>query len=113
MLAPGLCSSFKVKLIPEKNEDYHYEFKFATDTGELLVPVLGWFVEFIFLFITNFAIEINSEQSECGFSNRSKGNIRFSRSYRTTIDSCEDFFHKSDICAQRGKRPSCLYSLHR
>ncbi|CAK9811305.1 Hydrocephalus-inducing protein [Anthophora quadrimaculata] len=41
MVAPGLSNSYKVKFMPEVNTDYHYELKFATDSGEFSVPVIG------------------------------------------------------------------------
>ncbi|CAL7939799.1 unnamed protein product [Xylocopa violacea] len=41
MLAPGLSASYRVKFVPEMNRDYHYQLKFATDSGELAVPVIA------------------------------------------------------------------------
>ncbi|KAK1122967.1 hypothetical protein K0M31_008605 [Melipona bicolor] len=41
MLAPGLSNSYKVKFVPERNQDYHYQLKLATDGGDFIVPVIG------------------------------------------------------------------------
>lgn len=41
MLAPGLSTFYRVRFMPEKSQDYHYEMKFATDAGDLIVPVIG------------------------------------------------------------------------
>lgn len=41
MLAPGISNSYRVKFMPDRNQDYHYQLKFATDSGDLIVPVVG------------------------------------------------------------------------
>ncbi|KAK9306551.1 hypothetical protein QLX08_002752 [Tetragonisca angustula] len=41
MLAPGLSNSYKVKFVPERNQDYHYQLKFASDGGDFVVPVVA------------------------------------------------------------------------
>ncbi|XP_017761797.1 PREDICTED: hydrocephalus-inducing protein homolog [Eufriesea mexicana] len=41
MLAPGLSNSYRVRFMPQRREDCHYEMKFATDAGDLIVPVIA------------------------------------------------------------------------
>lgn len=41
MLAPGLSVTYRVKFMPERKEDYHYQLKFATDIGDVIIPVVG------------------------------------------------------------------------
>ncbi|XP_048264437.1 hydrocephalus-inducing protein homolog [Bombus terrestris] len=41
MLAPGISNSYRVKFMPDRNQDYHYQLKFATDSGDLIVPVVA------------------------------------------------------------------------
>lgn len=41
MLAPGLSITYRVKFMPERREDYYYQLKFATDTGDMIIPVIG------------------------------------------------------------------------
>lgn len=41
MIAPGLSVTYKVKFMPERKEDYQYQLKFATDIGDIIIPVIG------------------------------------------------------------------------
>ncbi|XP_043251739.1 hydrocephalus-inducing protein homolog [Colletes gigas] len=41
MIAPGLSNSYNVRFIPEELTDYEYRLKFVTNTGEIIVPVIG------------------------------------------------------------------------
>ncbi|XP_076237948.1 hydrocephalus-inducing protein-like [Calliopsis andreniformis] len=41
MLAPGLSNTYNVKFVPEEKKDYEYRLKFATNSGELVVPVIA------------------------------------------------------------------------
>ncbi|XP_043789801.1 hydrocephalus-inducing protein homolog [Apis laboriosa] len=41
MLAPGLSVTYRVKFMPERKEDYQYQLKFATDIGDVIIPVIA------------------------------------------------------------------------
>ncbi|XP_031371217.1 hydrocephalus-inducing protein homolog [Apis dorsata] len=41
MIAPGLSVTYKVKFMPERKEDYQYQLKFATDIGDIIIPVIA------------------------------------------------------------------------
>ncbi|XP_078052178.1 hydrocephalus-inducing protein homolog [Augochlora pura] len=41
MIAPGLSNTYNVRFTPEKKMDYEYRLKFATNVGEIIVPVIG------------------------------------------------------------------------
>ena len=68
MLAPGLSNSYKVKFVPERNQDYHYQLKFASDGGDFVVPVVGeiseiiniFFFQLLFYLKMELRVEINS-----------------------------------------------------
>lgn len=48
MIAPGLANSYSVKFIPERKRDYQYLLKFTTDSGQMIVPVIGKIFSFYY-----------------------------------------------------------------
>ncbi|XP_076659704.1 hydrocephalus-inducing protein homolog [Halictus rubicundus] len=41
MIAPGLSNSYTLKFIPENKIDYQYRLRFATNVGEIVVPIIA------------------------------------------------------------------------
>ena len=62
MLAPGLSVTYRVKFMPEKKEDYHYQLKFATDVGDVIVPVVGEIYIYKTRSIENFELDIKKKR---------------------------------------------------
>lgn len=62
MLAPGLSVTYRVKFMPERKEDYHYQLKFATDIGDVIIPVVGEI--YIYISIENFELDIRRKKLE-------------------------------------------------